>query len=599
MAIKARAEISLASVSDGKPGATGPQGPQGNTGATGPAGPQGPQGPAGAAGVGVKSVQNYYLATSQSSGVTIETSGWTTLAQSVSVSKRYLWNYEIVTFTNGRTTKTEPAIIGVWGNTGVGISSIEEFYLVTSLDSGVLTTTPGWTKTPSATNETKRYLWNYEVVTYTDGKKYTSTPAIIGTHGAPGIQGKPGSDGADGKMLYGTCGTAAATAAKVSTIDGFLLYPGVTVSIKFTYANTAANPTLNVNGTGAKPIYTNGVRYAYWAGGGTVVLTYDGVNWQVASSPVYANTATIGNPAGGNVYIDGDSVDIRKASTVLGQFRVDSDPSSGRGVPWLEGEGMVVSGGRAARMYAYNKQNGTKSIVSSEAQDGGAPMAYIHAERDTGGGTVDQSEVSVTSTSVTLHSATGPRGVTNGGHNIMLGGNANGYWGLTNPDGGDSDWTRTTRNGIIPFQSGGNGSIGTDSWPFQSMYTNNMWIKGSSVSDFVIASGNSGGWFYRKWKSGFKECFQKVRKNGGINWRSAGGGYFGNVKGPSALPFGFSSWRGLAATPLCTGTNVKASFSAYETGLSASLSMHGEINVFKWAADNSGPYEVGIYVYGV
>lgn len=65
------------------------------------------------------------------------------------------------------------------------------------------------------------------------------------------------------KNNYGTCSTAAATAAKVATLtnsgaDNFDLSTGVTIHIKFTYSNTATSPTLNVNGTGAKAIMRYG-----------------------------------------------------------------------------------------------------------------------------------------------------------------------------------------------------------------------------------------------------------------------------------------------------------------------------------------------------
>lgn len=59
---------------------------------------------------------------------------------------------------------------------------------------------------------------------------------------------------------YGTCSTAAATAAKVVTLSstgGWSLVAGATVCVKFTNTNTAQNPTLNVNGTGAKGIIYN------------------------------------------------------------------------------------------------------------------------------------------------------------------------------------------------------------------------------------------------------------------------------------------------------------------------------------------------------
>jgi hypothetical protein len=57
---------------------------------------------------------------------------------------------------------------------------------------------------------------------------------------------------------YGSCSTAAGTAAKAVTVDNFSLETGAKVAVKFTVTNTAANPTLNINSTGAKAIYYNG-----------------------------------------------------------------------------------------------------------------------------------------------------------------------------------------------------------------------------------------------------------------------------------------------------------------------------------------------------
>lgn len=114
----------------GATGATGPQGPQGNAGATGPQGPQGatgPKGPQGATGAtgpqgvtgnGIKSITNYYLATASGSGVSASTSGWTTTVQAITASKKYLWNYEVVAYTNGSTYQSAPCIIGVYGDNG-------------------------------------------------------------------------------------------------------------------------------------------------------------------------------------------------------------------------------------------------------------------------------------------------------------------------------------------------------------------------------------------------------------------------------------------------------------------------------------------------
>ena len=78
----------------------------GNTGSTG------------AAGKGISSITEYYLASASASGVTTGTSGWTTTIQTISTSKKYLWNYEIIKYTDGSSTTTTPCIIGVYGNTG-------------------------------------------------------------------------------------------------------------------------------------------------------------------------------------------------------------------------------------------------------------------------------------------------------------------------------------------------------------------------------------------------------------------------------------------------------------------------------------------------
>ena len=146
-----------------------------------------------------------------------------------------------------------------------------------------------------------------------------------GPQGPQGPQGQTGDAGKDGQMLYATCDTAAGTVAKVASLaaGSLSLKAGATVAVKFTYANTASSTTLNIAGTGAKAMYIQGVRDVYWTDGATVTFTYDGTNWRVASEPVYAPTATIGNAAGFNVYVDGTSVQVRKGSEELASFKGD------------------------------------------------------------------------------------------------------------------------------------------------------------------------------------------------------------------------------------------------------------------------------------
>ena len=152
-------------------------------------------------GKGIKSITEYYLASASSSGVTTSTSGWTTKIQTITTSKKYLWNYEVIHYTDDTSTTTSPCIIGVYGDkgaTGNGIQSITNYYLATASGSDVTTDTSGWTTTVQTISAAKKYLWNYEVVTYTNGNQSETAPHIIGVYGDQGKPGKDGEDGVDG-----------------------------------------------------------------------------------------------------------------------------------------------------------------------------------------------------------------------------------------------------------------------------------------------------------------------------------------------------------------------------------------------------------------
>ena len=105
--------------------------------------------------------------------------------------------------------------------------------------------------------------------------------------------GTSGTKYAIASTAYGYCETPAATAAKVVDMTDFKLYTGVTVHIKFRYNNTAADPTLNINSTGAKAIALHGATEDSvaataagttdstngWSAGAVIAFTYDGTNW--------------------------------------------------------------------------------------------------------------------------------------------------------------------------------------------------------------------------------------------------------------------------------------------------------------------------------
>ena len=205
-----------------------------------------------------------------------------------------------------------------------------------------------------------------------------------GPQGPTGPQGQTGAAGKDGQMLYATCDTAAGTVAKVASLAAgtLSLKAGATVAVKFTYANTASSPTLNIAGTGTKAMYIQGVRDVYWTDGATVTFTYDGTNWRVASEPVYAPTATIGNAAGFNVYVDGTSVQVRKGSEELASFKGD-EIRLGEGVDCAKVFICNLEiGVDSEEMYLRNASTRISTKASHESGSASVPSVVVN-DKDT------------------------------------------------------------------------------------------------------------------------------------------------------------------------------------------------------------------------
>ena len=99
---------------------------------------------------------------------------------------------------------------------------------------------------------------------------------------------------------YVECTTAKSTAAKTATLSGFTLYNGATILVKFTNGNSASNPTLNVNSTGAKNIYFNSGKlsstlYYSWNAGIVIEFVYDSTSdrWEMLTTTNTNTTYTI------------------------------------------------------------------------------------------------------------------------------------------------------------------------------------------------------------------------------------------------------------------------------------------------------------------
>ena len=90
-------------------------------------------------------------------------------------------------------------------------------------------------------------------------------------------------NGSSNVINYASCTTPAAAAAKAVNVPNFKLITGATISVKFENAVSANNPTLNVTGSGNKPIFYHGNAIAANSLLAKTVYTfvYDGTNWNV------------------------------------------------------------------------------------------------------------------------------------------------------------------------------------------------------------------------------------------------------------------------------------------------------------------------------
>ena len=137
-------------------------------------------------------------------------------------------------------------------------------------------------------------------------------------------------DGSANRANYGTCSTAAATATKVVACAGYALVTGAEIAVKFTVTNTAANPTLNVNSTGAKSIYYRGaaISAGYLAANRTYAFRYNGTQYELVGD-VDTNT-TYGSMSGAT-------------ASAAGKAGMVPAPPAGAQGKYLRGDGAWVA----------------------------------------------------------------------------------------------------------------------------------------------------------------------------------------------------------------------------------------------------------------
>ena len=136
------------------------------------------------------------------------------------------------------------------------------------------------------------------------GTAYSATNMELQTehpvywHDGTGIRiwtgAEPSGGGGTKTTWYGTCSTSS-TAEKVVTCDGFALEAGAMISVLFSQANTYGQPTLNVNGTGAKSVYVgNSDTYGdanplKWTAKTLITFVYDGTQYRYIAASAAAS----------------------------------------------------------------------------------------------------------------------------------------------------------------------------------------------------------------------------------------------------------------------------------------------------------------------
>lgn len=137
----------------------------------------------GESGRGIASIVEHYAIGS----LNAPTTAWSNTFVVPTKDEPYLWNYETINYTDGKSEDTNKAIIGMRGADGnsITVKNTSVDYAVSDNVDNIPTT--GWNATPPAVAEGK-YLWTRTIITYSDDTSTTSySYARQGTDGSAGV----------------------------------------------------------------------------------------------------------------------------------------------------------------------------------------------------------------------------------------------------------------------------------------------------------------------------------------------------------------------------------------------------------------------------
>lgn len=370
----------------------------------------------------------------------------------------------------------------------------------------------------------------------------------------------------------GSCTGNAATASNASKVNGHTVNSDVPSGAKFTDTNTwrplgtaantacAGNDNRLSNARPASDVYSwakASSKPSYsWSEITSKPSTFTPASHTHAYIPLSGGTITgsIIRSSGGSWISARNNVAVRGTATTKDSW----NPVVGQATPngyWTIGN--LASNDNLAFSYTsntnYNAGKNSATTVYLPVQEGTiitsatiGSQSVKYATSAGSAGSVAWGNVSGKPSSYTPSSHThDDRYYTETEINTKLGAklgavSANGYYGMTRPDGNTSDWIRTTTAGIIPYQSGGAGAghcgIGTSSWYFSNAYIDTVNCVNTNASGYLQANGLINTYSEYQSQRGSRDWrFGSATGSGDQNWFGFYDytyGYHGGIYGP-------------------------------------------------------------------
>lgn len=269
----------------------------------------------------------HYLATNLSTGVTVNTPGWTTTVQSITQAAPYLWTYHTYHKASGTSTNTEPVITGVYGDTGTdgakwytgtGITGTSTTATVFP-SSGVSSAVVGDMYLNTDTNNTYRCT----TAGAPSVAKWVYADNIQGDPGSPGSPGSPGvSVTAVQPQYYLSTSTSSATGGSWSNTLTYVTGKYIWTRDQITYSNSTTGYSTEIYNEALTTACSNAEDALTVAEGVNEHFWYDNTGAHVTEDTQEDYEQDPAN-AGGNTLITSQGVAIRKGTKELAAMSRD------------------------------------------------------------------------------------------------------------------------------------------------------------------------------------------------------------------------------------------------------------------------------------